>query len=410
MSGPGFPSSQQQNKLATAPSRSSDSSERTQEFLSQEAKAGLLLFAAAAVALIVANSAVAPFYNRILATPIATSVGDYGLSKPLLLWINDGLMAIFFLLIGLEVKRAVIQGELSTFRTAALPAVAALGGIVCPAAIFVFVNFGIPENGRGWAIPTATDIAFALGVMSLFGPRVPTELKVFLSALAIIDDIAAIVIIAAFYSTDLSPIALGVAGVCIAVLAIANLAGVRRIDVYIAIGTVLWVSVLKSGVHATLAGVIVACAIPVAPDAHGYSPLEYLEHKLHPWVQKLILPLFAFANAGVSLAGVSLASFLSPLPLGIAAGLFVGKQLGVMAFTFAGKAAGVLDLPSNATALQFYAVAVLTGVGFTMSLFIGDLAFPGGTEISEVKLGVLLGSILSAVFGAGLLLVATRRQ
>ncbi|SDH84965.1 Na+:H+ antiporter, NhaA family [Roseospirillum parvum] len=375
------------------------------EFLRMEAAGGVILVIAAALALVVANSGLAPTYDMLLDIPLTIGMGEAVLSKPLLLWINDGLMAIFFLLVGLEIKREVMTGRLSDMSSAAFPAIAAIGGMVVPALVYVLVVTVMGEAEallRGWAIPAATDIAFALGVLALLGSRAPLSLKIFLTALAIIDDLGAILIIAAFYSGDLSGTAFAVAGVCVAALAALNLSGVRRLTPYLLIGAVLWVAVLKSGVHATLAGVVLALAIPHRGDPadSGESRLEDLEHALHPWVSYGILPVFAFANAGVSLSGVGPLSLLAPLPLAVALGLVIGKQVGVMAFAWLAIRSGLAKLPKNITWMQVYGVALLTGIGFTMSLFIGTLAFETDlkTEVG-VRVGVLAGSLVSAVLG-----------
>lgn len=372
-------------------------------FLRGETIAGLILVLAAMLALLAANSPLASFYGAFLGQPVSLGLAPLILTKPALLWINDGLMAIFFLLIGLEIKREVVSGELSSRATAALPVAAAVGGMVGPALVFVLLNFSAPANLRGWAIPTATDIAFALGVLALLGNRVPTSLKIFLTALAVIDDLGAIVIIAVFYTADLSLLALAAASVCIVALFGLNRLGVRAIPVYLALGILLWISVLKSGVHATLAGVITALAIPAARGSGDASPLVRLEHALHPYVAFLILPLFAFANAGVNLAGTPRESYFHPVTLGVGLGLFLGKQIGVMAAVVLALRLGLARLPADVTLRQIYGVSVLTGIGFTMSLFIGSLAFAPPLYAVEVKLGVLAGSLLSGVLGYTLL-------
>ncbi len=370
------------------------------EFLRLEAAAGIVLVVSAALALVMANSALAPFYRVFLDVPVVVQVGALKLAKPLLLWINDGLMAIFFFLVGLEIKREVLQGELSSWSQASLPGLAALGGMAVPAVIYVLINLGDPVTLRGWAIPAATDIAFALGVLALLGSRVPPALKVFLLALAIMDDLGAIVIIAVFYTADLSLTSLGLAAAGIVILALFNIFGVVRLAAYVMVGLAVWVCVLKSGVHATLAGVAVAFFIPLKARTEGArSPLEHLEHTLHPWVAFSILPFFAFANAGVSLDGLTPASLFTPVPLGIAAGLFIGKQLGVFGFTYGAVRLGLVPMPQGVTWLQIYGVSVLTGIGFTMSLFIGTLAFDDMAHATGVRLGVLIGSLLSAVGG-----------
>jgi NhaA family Na+:H+ antiporter len=365
--------------------------------LKSEAGGGLVLMAAAAAALAIANSPIAPVYFGMLKTYVG------GLS--ILHWINDALMAVFFLLVGLEIKREFLDGQLSTWPRRILPGIAAAGGMVAPALIYVALNAGNSETLRGWAIPTATDIAFALGVLALLGSRVPVSLKVFLTALAIIDDLGAVAIIAAFYTADLSLLWLGLAGLTLAVLAGLNRAGIERLTPYVALGAVLWFLVLKSGVHATLAGVALALTIPLRPSPgrpdDPASPLHVLEHALHPWVAFLIVPVFGFANAGVSLSGTSWTALLAPVPLGIAAGLFVGKQIGVFLTTWVAVKLDWADCPEDASMAQVYGVSLLCGIGFTMSLFIGLLAFPTSPELQDaVKLGVLSGSVCSALVGA----------
>jgi Na+:H+ antiporter, NhaA family len=381
------------------------------DFLRLEAAGGILLVVAALLALAWANSPASDAYFRLLDIRIAVAVGALAIAKPLLLWINDGLMAIFFLLVGLEIKREVVEGELSTIGQAALPLIAAFGGMAVPAAVYAVLNWQDPALMRGWAIPTATDIAFALGVLALLGPRVPASLKIFLLALAIIDDLGAIVIIAIFYTEKLSLAAFAGVLVGLVVLAALNLLGVRRIAAYVLTGVFVWVCVLKSGVHATLAGVAIAFAVPLRPkDDNEEAPLIKLEHALHPWVTYAILPIFAFANAGVSLAGISLSAVLSPLTLGIALGLFVGKQIGVLASSWLAIRLGVASMPADATWMQLYGVAVLTGIGFTMSLFIGTLAFDDPALGGPVRIGVLTGSLLSALVGYAVLRVAVSNE
>jgi NhaA family Na+:H+ antiporter len=369
-------------------------------FLNSEAAGGLVLMGVAVVALVVANSSLGVAYFTVLDT--------YVLGLSVLHWINDALMAVFFLLVGLEIKREMLDGQLSTWPHRALPGIAALGGMVVPALIYVAWNWGQPETLRGWAIPAATDIAFALGVLSLLGPRVPVSLKVFLTALAILDDLGAVVIIALFYTSELSPAMLGLAALTLGTLAALNRFGVTRLWPYLLIGIALWYFVLKSGVHATLAGVAVALTIPLhsapaRPDDPA-SPLHALEHALQPWVAFLIVPVFGFANAGVSFAGMDASALLGPVPLGIALGLFLGKQLGIFVFALAAIRAGLADLPVNATWAQLYGVAILCGIGFTMSLFIGLLSFSASPElIDATKVGVLSGSLASALCGMFLL-------
>jgi Na+:H+ antiporter, NhaA family len=370
------------------------------DFLKLESAGGLLLVAAAALALICSNSPLRHAYDDLLKIPVEMRFGSFALAKPLLLWINDGLMAIFFLLVGLEVKREVIEGELSTPAQIVLPVVAGLGGMVVPALIYLIFNRGNGAALNGWAIPTATDIAFALGVLSLLGKRVPVSLKIFLTAVAIADDLGAIVIIALFYTAELSIAMLFLAGVAIAVLVALNLQKVTRIAPYIVVGVILWVFVLKSGVHATLAGVAIAFAVPLKTgDAQGTAPLHHLEHSLHPWVAFSVLPVFAFANAGVSFAGVTLTALAEPLPLGIAVGLFAGKLVGVFGASALLIRLGLAKLPEDASWLQLIGIAALCGVGFTMSLFIGSLAFDGPDYFTPLRLGVIAGSMLSGVTG-----------
>jgi NhaA family Na+:H+ antiporter len=374
-----------------------------QEFLRLESAGGILLVATAAIALILSNSPLAPLYNSALELPFTIALGEVSLSKPLLLWINDGLMAVFFLLVGLEIKREIVEGELSSLGQIALPGAAALGGMAVPAAIYWVLNSGNPQALNGWAIPTATDIAFSLGVLALLGARVPLALKVLLMAVAVFDDLGAIVVIAIFYTADLSSIALTVAGICLVVLAAMNLLGVRSVPSYMLVGMVLWVAVLKSGVHATLAGVALGLAIPIARDEDGYSPSRVAERGLHPVVAFVILPIFAFANAGVSFAGITLADILEPVTLGIAGGLFIGKQIGIMGALALMLALGLAKRPEGCSWGSLYGMSMLCGIGFTMSLFIGSLAFTDPSFAAPVRLGVLGGSLLSAICGFVLL-------
>ncbi len=376
------------------------------DFLKLESASGILLIGAMFLALIMANTPLSPLYTGFLQTRVELNVGALELAKPLLLWINDGLMAIFFLLVGLEVKREVLEGELSSLPQITLPAIAAIGGMVVPALVYVAMNWTDPVAMKGWAIPAATDIAFALGVMALLGSRVHPSLKLFLLTLAIIDDLGAIVIIALFYSGDLSMVSLYLAGAAIIGLFLLNMFGVTRLGAYMVLGVFLWICVLKSGVHATLAGVVLAFAIPLRREnIHGESPLHELEHGLHPWVAFGILPLFAFANAGVSLSGFTLGDLFAPLPLGIAAGLFVGKQLGIFGFSWLGVRLGIARLPDGISWKEFHGMSVLCGIGFTMSLFVATLALEGaGVQLGDsARIGVLLGSFLSAVTGYVLL-------
>ena len=375
------------------------------DFVQHESTAGFLLFSAAAVAILLANTAFAPIYGHLLDVPLSVQVGSGGLAKPLLLWINDGLMAVFFLLVGLEIKREFVEGQLSTKRQAVLPFVGAIGGMALPAAIYVYLNIDHhPLTLSGWAIPVATDIAFALGILALVGSRAPLSLKVLLTAVAIIDDLGAIIIIALFYTDQLSLEVIEGALLCIVALAILNRLGVERTAAYVLVGAALWVFVLRIGVHATLAGVMVAMAVPMRSRAdRERSPLKDFERSLHPWVAYGILPVFAFANAGVSFTGVSLSSLLEPVPLGIAAGLFLGKQLGVFLPILVAVRLGIADKPEGTTWTQIYGIALICGVGFTMSLFIGSLAFENPADdqsfAAPIRLGVLTGSILSGVFG-----------
>jgi NhaA family Na+:H+ antiporter len=377
------------------------------DLLTGEAGGGIVLMLAAAAGLGIANSALASAYFAVL----KTSIG--GLT--LLHWINDALMTVFFLLVGLEIKRELLDGQLSTWPRRILPGLSAAGGMVGPALIYIGLNAGTPGTLRGWAIPTATDIAFALGVLALLGSRVPVSLKVFLTALAIIDDLGAVVIIAAFYTAGLSPGWLGFAAAALALLACLNWAGVERLAPYLVVGGVLWFLVLKSGVHPTVAGVALALVVPLRrspgrPDDPA-SPLHVLEHALHPWVAYLIVPIFGFANAGVPLSGMDLAAVLAPVTLGTAAGLFFGKQIGVFLTAWAAVRLGWADRPEHASWTQIYGVSLLCGIGFTMSLFIGLLAFPASPELQdELKVGVLIGSALSALAGAALLALAPGRH
>ena len=381
------------------------------DFIRFEAAGGIVLVVAALVALILANSPLVWLYDAFLSIPGAVQIGEFEIRKPLLLWLNDGWMAVFFFLVGLEIKREFADGELSDLKAAGLPIIGALGGMLVPALIYALINFGRGVDLRGWAIPTATDIAFALGVLSLLGSRVPASLKVLLTAIAIIDDLGAIVIIAAFYTADLSLASLVLAGVAILGLIALNLAGVRQITPYLLVGALLWVFVLKSGVHATLAGVATALAIPLeGRDESGrlsadpdVSPLRYLEHLLHPWVAFLILPAFAFANAGVSFAGLGLNAFGENVALGIALGLLIGKPIGVYGAIWLAIRFGLGRMPEGANGQQLLGLACLCGIGFTMSLFIGGLAFTDAGHAAQVRLGVLSGSVLSAVLGYVLL-------
>ena len=378
-----------------------------QAFFQHQAAGGVILMAAALLALTLDNSPLAWLYDGLLETPVVVQIGALAINKPLLLWINDGLMAIFFFLVGLEIKREIVEGRLSNVRQAGLPVIAAIGGMVVPAAIYVGINWGNAAALNGWAIPAATDIAFALGVLALMGPRVPVALKVFLLALAIIDDLGAIIIIALFYTSSLSPTVLLIAAIATGILAYLNVRGVTRIMPYIVVGLVVWVCVLKSGVHATLAGVVIALFIPLKrANDEGKTPLKEIEHGLAPWVAFGVMPIFAFANAGVSLAGLTISDLFAGIPLGIMLGLFIGKQIGIMGFVWAGVRLGLARLPEGVTWLQIYGASLLAGIGFTMSLFIGTLAFSDPEHASAVRIGVLTGSVLSAIAGAIVLRLA----
>ena len=379
-------------------------------FMQLESAGGILLLAAAVFAMLIANSPLSSVYDGLLGTTVAVQVGALEINKPLLLWINDGLMAIFFFLIGLEIKREVLEGELSSAAQIVLPGMGALGGMAVPAAIYIALNRGDAVALDGWAIPVATDIAFALALLGVFGSRVPTALKVFLLTLAIFDDLAAIVIIAIFYSGHLSLTALAAGAAVLAAAVLLNRFGVTRVSAYVMLGVVLWVAVLKSGVHATLAGVLIAFCVPMRGDA-GHSPLRELEHDLHGPVAYVILPAFAFANAGLALWGMSAADLLHPVTLGIVAGLFVGKPLGILLFVGIAVALRIAARPPDVTWLQMLGTAFACGIGFTMSLFIAGLAFEhgGGDYFSGDRLGILLGSLLSAVAGYAVLQLALPR-
>lgn len=378
-----------------------------QAFLRLESAGGILLVLTMLVALAMVNSPLAGVYQQIIDTRVVMGVGALVIDKPLLLWINDGLMAVFFLLVALEIKREALDGELSTRQQIMLPAFAAIGGMAVPALIYAGFAWGDPQAIRGWAIPSATDIAFSLGVLSLLGSRVPLSLRVFLTALAIIDDLGAILIIAFFYSGDINTMALGGAAAALAVLVLFNRYGVSRLTPYMLVGAVLWVCLLKSGVHATIAGVLLGLTIPLR---HAQAPLRRLEHWLHPWVAFAILPIFAFANSGLSFEGMTLSAFADPIFLGIAAGLFVGKQVGVFGLSWLAIRMKLGAMPEGANWRQLYGVAVLTGIGFTMSLFIGGLAFPDGNAMVETKLGVIAGSVASAALGWLLLSTAPKNR
>jgi NhaA family Na+:H+ antiporter len=380
------------------------------EFVSKEPSSGIMLMVATILALALSNSFLAPLYDAFLHIPVEVRVSDLELKKPLYHWVNDGLMAVFFLVIGLEVKRELLEGHLSSVSQVALPGFAAIGGIVVPGAVYFMLNHDDPVAVVGWAVPTATDIAFALGILSLLGNRVPASLKIFLMALAIIDDLGAIIIIAIFYTVELSTLAITTAAISLAVLISLNLLGVTKKAAYFIVGTILWISVLKSGVHATLAGVALALTIPLkGKDENNQviSPLKDIEHNLHFWVAFMILPLFAFVNAGVNIGNISLQQMSGNVPMGIMLGLFFGKQLGVFGFSWLAIKLKLASLPAGSNWLQLYGVSVLTGIGFTMSLFIVSLAFESDSLFQHTdKLAILIGSLLSGVIGYYILRVA----
>lgn len=405
--------------IPALPSFSPESVLKTlQEFLRLEAAGGLVLMMAAALALIVANSPLAAHYTAFLNLPFEIRIGTFEIAKPLLLWINDGLMAVFFFLVGMELKREVLEGHLSSLRAASLPAFAAIGGMLAPAAIYATLNWGDPVAMKGWAIPTATDIAFALGVLSLLGKRVPSALKALLLSVAIFDDLGAIIVIALFYTAELSALSLIIAAVLICILACLNRLGVTRPAAYIVVGFLLWLAVLKSGVHATLAGVVLALFIPMqapkeAPASRSSeSLLRNLEHALHPWVAFGVLPIFAFANAGVSIAELSITDALHSVPLGIATGLFVGKQVGILALCWLAVQLRLASLPEGVGWWHLHGMALLCGIGFTMSLFIASLAFEqGGMDYAGLeRLGILIGTLVSGFFGYILLRFTLARE
>ncbi len=373
------------------------------KFIKSDSAGGILLILAMLLALSIVNSPLSSIYDGLLHLPLGIHLGDYVLSKSLLHWVSDGLMAIFFLMVGLEVKREIIDGNLSSISQIALPTIAAVGGMLFPALIYVFFNQSDSVAMRGWAIPTATDIAFALGILSLLGKRVPVSLKVFLMALAIIDDLGAIVVIALFYTVDLSLVSIYIASGSMALLVLFNYLGYSRKSIFFVVGLVLWISVLKSGVHATLAGVALAFTIPYrAIDSRGkkFSPLKEIEHGLHPWIIFLILPLFAFFNAGVDMREISLDQLTGDVPMGIMLGLFLGKQIGVFGLSFLAIKLKIASMPKGSTWLMLYGVSVLTGIGFTMSLFIDTLAFVDDSIFAYTdKLAILLGTLFSAVMG-----------
>jgi len=374
--------------------------ESIRDFFEKDSSSGIILMIVSVLAIVLANTPGAWLYDGFLNLPVAIQFANLEISKSLLQFINDGLMAVFFLLVGLEVKRELVEGALSRRDQAIFPALAAMGGMLAPALLFLLVNSDDPVASNGWAIPAATDIVFALGVMALLGARVPVSLKVFLLALAIIDDLGVIVIIALFYTSDLSTTALLIAAIATVALFVLNFRGVDNITPYVLLGAVLWVAVLKSGVHATLAGVLVAFAIPMR-HRDGRPLLAAMEHSLHPWVNYMILPLFAFANAGISLHNVTLETLANPLPLGIILGLVVGKPLGIFLVCWASVRLGIARLPEGTNLRQILAVAILCGIGFTMSIFIASLAFEviAPSQIALAKLGILTGSLVAACLG-----------
>ena len=379
-------------------------------FFKLEAASGLLLLISAVIALIVSNSSFSSTYFEILQSYFFIGVNNIGIKMSLLHWVNDALMAVFFFFVTLEIKREFLQGELSNPKQALLPIIAAIGGMLVPALIYVYINFQTGDTLRGWAIPSATDIAFSLGVLSLLGSRVPISLKVFLTALAIIDDLGAIVIIAFFYTGDLNIIYLSLLLLTFICLIFLNKFNVRKYIPYLLLGLILWFFTHESGVHATISGVLLATVIPHRKKEKDFSLLIKIEHGISPYVAFGIMPLFAFANAGVSLEGVNFNSLLSPVPLGILLGLFFGKQIGVLLFSLVSIKLKIAEMPNNANWLNFYGVGVLTGIGFTMSLFIGNLAFMENTQyIDGVKIGVLAGSLLSTIFGYFLLLMTSKK-
>ncbi len=372
------------------------------EFLNYEGSSGVLLMIGMVLAMIAENTAARSLYDTLLGVPVEIKIGNFEIAKPLLLWINDGLMAVFFFLVGLEIKRELLAGELSEPARVVLPVIAAIGGMIVPAAIYTSFNFGDPVAMKGWAIPSATDIAFALGVLALLGNRAPNSLKLFLLTLAIVDDLGAIIIIAIFYTSDLSLVSLLIAGVAILLMFLLNRKGILHLAPYLLLGVVLWAALLKSGVHATLAGVITALFIPFRKQqGEKKTQLEILEHDLHPAVAYGILPLFAFANTGISFEGLSFQSFFHSVPIGIAAGLFLGDQIGVFGFSWLAIKTGIAKLPKGVSWLQLYGVSLLCGIGFTMSLFISSLAFEqGGPDFAvDDRLGILVGTFASGIAG-----------
>ena len=381
------------------------------KFLKLESSSGILLMFATVLALITANSPLSGYYDLLLKTPVAIKIGNFAIEKPLLLWINDGLMAVFFLLVGLELKREMIEGEFSDKKNIVLPGLGAIGGMAIPALIYVFFNRGDSTALAGWAIPAATDIAFALGILSLLGSRVPTSVKIFLTSLAIFDDIGAILIIALFYTEKISFTALTVAFACVVVLFALNRKKVVSKSPYLFIGIIMWAAMLKSGVHATLAGVILAMFIPLKTEKENFSPLKQLESDLHNSVAYFILPVFAFANAGISFENIGLTQFFHPVTLGITFGLFLGKQVGIFALCWLAIKTKLAKLPNNMSWGTLYGTSVLCGVGFTMSLFIGSLAFKDNASlVFDERLGIMLGSFLSGLIGYFILSLTLKKE
>jgi len=379
-------------------------------FFQLEAASGLILLIAALIALLVSNSRFSVLYFSTLEQYLFIGINDLGLKLSVHHWINDLLMAIFFFFVTLEIKREFIQGELSNLKKAMLPIIAAVGGMIVPALFYVAINFGNSETLQGWAIPSATDIAFSLGILSLLGSRVPISLKIFLTALAIIDDLGAILIIAFFYSGDLSVSYLSLILISYLFLLILNKLGIKKFIPYLAVGIFMWFFTYKSGIHATIAGVLLASTIPHRIKNKDFSLLIKIEHAISPYVAFMIMPLFAFANAGVSLEGLTISSLMMPVPLGILLGLFFGKQIGVMFFSFFAVKFGVAQMPDNSNWFSLYGVSILTGIGFTMSLFVGNLAFAESTEyIDGVKIGVLAGSLMSTITGYLILSISTKK-
>ena len=381
-------------------------------YIKHESTAGITLLVMTIIALIISNSFLSEDYFKALKTYYALGFGEFKLKLSLFHWINDALMAIFFLVVGLEIKREFVEGELSRPTQAALPIMGAVGGMLVPALIYVAFNIQTPETLRGWAIPSATDIAFSIGILSLLGSRVPLSLKVFLVALAIIDDMGAVIIIAIFYTSELNVTYLSLMFVCFFILLLLNKFNVKYFSLYLIVGLFMWFFTHESGVHATIAGVLLAITIPHKqdPSHHGKSMLKHVEHTLAPYVSFIIMPIFAFANAGVNFDGMSFSQFLEPVPLGICLGLFVGKQVGVFIFSIAAIKFGLAEKPNDANWGSFYGVGILTGIGFTMSLFVGNLAFPDSDIIDGVKIGVLLGSLFSTLAGYGLLMMTTKKK